>query len=208
MSKSKKMRNDEFFMRNKYKCVGKFNIPLVKKQTINLENIILRAYSDINKEMPLIDKLYGVHFFVDDYRFENVYAKPTYYLSTLSRYGFVLTPDYSLYADMPQAIQLFNLFKNRWCGAYWQAHGLKVIPTISWGLAQSYDFCFDGVEQDSIVAISTVGCRRAKLNFLRGYDKMLEKIKPETIICYGKTFPEMRGNIIEVPYFRNVKEVA
>ena len=209
MSKtSRTMRNDDFFMRNKYQTVGNFNLPLVKKQNINLNNIQLMAYSDIKKPMALLDKIYGIHFFIDDYRFDVVYGNPPYYINKLSRFGYVLTPDYSLYAEMPKAMQIHNVFRNRWCGAYWQEHGLTVIPTISWGLATTYDFCFDGVENGSIVAISTVGCRRARLNFMRGYEKMLEKIKPKAIICYGKIFSEMKGNIIEVPYFRNVKEVA
>jgi len=205
---SKTMRNNDLFMRNKYQTVGKFNIPLVKTQNIDLNSIQLIGYSDIKKPMTLLDKIYGIHFFIDDYRFEVIYKNPHYYLDKLSRFGYVLTPDYSLYADMSKAIQIHNVFKNRWCGAYWQEHGLTVIPTISWGLATTYDFCFDGVEYGSIIAISTVGCRRAKLNFMRGYEKMLEKINPKAIICYGKTFSEMEGNIIETPYFRNKKEVA
>ena len=205
---SKNMRNNDLFMRKKYLLVGEYNIPLVKKQDINTENIQLIAYPDIKKIMPLLDKIYGVHFFVDDYRFEVVYMNPPYYLNKLSRFGYILTPDYSLYADMPKAVQIHNVFRNRWCGAYWQEQGLTVIPTISWGLAPTYDFCFDGVENGSIVAISTVGCRRARINFMRGYYKMLEKINPKAIICYGKIFSEMEGKIIEVPYFRNVKEVA
>ena len=28
---------------------------------------------------------------------------------------------------------------------------------------------------------------------------MLERISPETIICYDEPFPEMRGNVIKVP---------
>ncbi len=205
---SKTMRNNDLFLRNKYQTVGKFGIPLVKTQNINLENIQLIAYSDIKKPMMLLDKTYGIHFFIDDYRFDVVYGNPQYYISKLSRFGYVLTPDYSLYADMPKAVQIHNVFRNRYCGADWQEKGLTVIPTISWGLAPTYDFCFDGVENGSIVAISTVGCLRARINFMRGYDKMLEKINPKAIICYGKIFSEMEGNIIEVPYFRNVKEVA
>lgn len=30
----------------------------------------------------------------------------------------------------------------------------------------------DGVEQDSIVAVSTLGCKRSKLQFMRGYNEM------------------------------------
>lgn len=205
---SQNMRNNDFFMRNKYKTTGKWNIPLIKKQNIKFENLQLIAFSETAHAMPLLDKMFGIHFFIDDYRFNTIYSNPPYYLKRLQRYGFLLTPDYSLYADMPLSIQINNVFKNRWCGAYWQEHGLFVIPTISWSLSPSFDFCFDGVEQGSAVAISTVGCRKARINFMRGYDKMIEKINPETIICYGKTFPEMQGNIIQIPYFRNTKEVA
>lgn len=48
--------------------------------------------------------------------------------------------------------QLENVAKNRSVGAYWQSKGLTVIPTVSWGLAQSFDFCFDGIEKNTTVA--------------------------------------------------------
>ena len=35
---------------------------------------------------------------------------------------------------------------------------------------------------------------------LVGYDEMLRRIRPETVICYGKPFDEMRGKIISVDY--------
>lgn len=205
---SKQMRNDDLFMRNKYNTVGKYNIPLIIKQKISLENVQLIAYCDIKRPMTLLDSTYGVHFFIDDDRMNVMFTNPPNNLNKLLRFAYVFSPDYSTYSDMPKAIQIYNVFRNRWCGAYWQEHGLTVIPTISWGLSSTYDFCYDGVENGSIVAISTVGCRRARLNFMRGYDKMLEKINPKAIICYGKIFSEMEGNIIEVPYFRNAKEVA
>ena len=33
-----------------------------------------------------------------------------------------------------------------------------------------------------------------------GYDEMLSRIKPSKIICHGKPFDEMKGDIIEVDY--------
>ncbi len=38
---------------------------------------------------------------------------------------------------------------------------------------------------------------------MEGYDAMLQKIRPGAIICYGKPFPEMKGNIKVFPYNRN-----
>ena len=64
----------------------------------------------------------------------------------------------------------------------------------------SYDFCFDGVEKGSIVAVGMIGCKRNKTGFMRGYNEMLNRIQPDKIICYGTPFPEMRGNLITIAY--------
>ena len=45
-----------------------------------------------------------------------------------------------------------------------------------------------------------IGCKRNKYGFMRGYDAMLEKLKPSAIICLGDPFKEMQGNIISVNY--------
>lgn len=42
-STSKCMRNDQLFMRNEYDGHGKWNIPLVKKQALNVNNLSLIA---------------------------------------------------------------------------------------------------------------------------------------------------------------------
>lgn len=103
--------------------------------------------------------------------------------------------------------QLESVAKNRWVGAYWQSKGKIVIPTISWSDVRSFDFCFDGVEQGSVVAVGMVGCKQSKLKFMRGYNEMLEKIQPSKILCLGTPFPEMEGNIIAVDYMASRKVV-
>lgn len=37
--------------------------------------------------------------------------------------------------------------------------------------------------------------------FMRGYDALLERIRPNAVICYGEPFPDMRGNLYSVPVF-------
>ena len=70
-----------------------------------------------------------------------------------------------------------------------------------------YDFCFDAIETGSIIAIGMIGCKRTKPEFLEGYKEMLERIKPSAIICLGKPFEEMQGNLIEVDYLASRKVV-
>ena len=87
-------------------------------------------------------------------------------------------------------MQRYNTFRNRWVGAYLANKGIRVIPTISWGLENTFDFCFNGIEKGSTVAVSTyMACaygNRAdqKDFFMAGYNEMLKRIEPETIICW------------------------
>ena len=52
-----------------------------------------------------------------------------------------------------------------------------------------------------------IGCKQTKLQFLRGYNAMLEKIQPSEIMCFGTPFNEMQGNIISVDYMASRKVV-
>ena len=204
---SLEMRSNSFFMRNSFSSVGKWEIPLVKKQEFIANNIKLIACSDtrLNDNNENIKR--GVHFFVDDYRFSGIYNNPERSLNRYSQYAFLLTPDFSTYSDMNLWRQLESVAKNRWVGAYWQSKGLTVYPTISWGDARSYSFCFDGVEQNAVVAVGMIGCKGNKLAFMRGYNVMLEKLSPTKIICFGTPFDEMDGNIVAVDYLSSRKVV-
>lgn len=200
------IRNDPLFLRNEFDVEGKWGFPVIKKQELSLENLDLISCSDVSKKDT--KNLYkGVHFFVDDYRFESLYKNPEKALERYGKYKFLLTPDYSLYAEMNPWRQIESVGKARWVGAKWQSCGKIVIPTVSWALTRSYEFCFDGIERNCIVAIGMIGCKREKVNFLRGYDQMLNRIEPEAIICFGQPFDEMEGNIIVVDYLKSRKVV-
>ena len=204
---SKRMRDNPIFMRNNFNSVGKWDIPLIKKQEFSTDDIMLVACSDTRANDNEENKKKGVHFFVDDYRFNGIYDNPERTFERYSQYAFLLSPDFSTYADMNLWRQLESVAKNRWVGAYWQSKGKTVIPTISWSDARSFEFCFDGIEQGSIVAVGMIGCKQSKLNFMRGYNEMLKRIQPSKIICFGSPFPEMQGNIIAVDYIASRKVV-
>lgn len=195
-----KQEKKQKLVRNAFKSAGKYGIPIIKKQDIDLDKIEPWGYTK-TKQDDKENRHKTIHFFTYDWLFETVYAKPEVALEKLDQYYALLTPDFSMYADMPLALQLYSTFKSRWCGAYWQSQGFRVIPTMNWSTSESYEFCFDGVEQGSVVAVSTYcmeGCERV---FMPGYNKMLEVIQPSAILCYDKPFPQMKGNIITLsPY--------
>jgi hypothetical protein len=157
-------------------------MPIIEKQSHKVEG--LTPFNNKPKHYA--------HFFLDDYRFEKVWNKPKKYLNILNEFDGVLSPDFSLYTDYPLPVQIWNTYRNRWLGQYWQQHGIKVIPTIVWSTKDSYDFCFKGVETGCDVAISSIGIMKNEnaLNlFYEGYTEMLKQIKPNKIYLYGYKCP-------------------
>lgn len=131
----------------------------------------------------------GLHFFLDDYRFERVWNFPMRGLEAVRGYGCVLSPDFSVYRDWPRALQVWNVYRSRWLGAWWQRNGVDVVPTVSWGGAETWDFCFLGVPRGCVVAVSTVGVMRsldAREGFVAGFEEMVRRLAPELVICYGQ----------------------
>lgn len=180
---------------------NRYGIPLVRKQLIDPDGIDLISFTDIcpaSKTETLINRVKGVHFFIDDDRFHAVVEGPDKYVDKLRPYRFVLTPDVSQYADLPLCWQITAVEQNRTCGAIGQQNGLVVIPTVSWGSRDSYSVSFLGIEKESIVAVATYGCRKREKAFLDGYKAMLEAIEPCAVICYGAPFDGMEGTIFEV----------
>jgi hypothetical protein len=139
-----------------------------------------------------VDPVAAVHFFLDDYRFETVWSKPERGLSRCRSVGAALTPDFSLWRDMPLVMQMWQVYRSRWCGAWLLHHGIQVVPTVSWSTEQSYAFAFAGITPGSVVAVSTVGTRRdpeARTLFADGYTEMVRRLRPATVLVYGTPPP-------------------
>ena len=134
------------------------------------------------------------HFFLDDYRFERCWKNPDSQIPELKKYAGVLSPDFSMYTTFPEAYQIWQVYRNRWCTCYWQRKGIKVIPTVSWSDEKSYKYTFLGIPKNSVVAIGTVGVLNdpiAKRLFLQGFKEMLKQLEPKEILIYGNRLTEL-----------------
>jgi len=49
-----------------------------------------------------------LHFYIHDYHFERVWNNPQRYLDMFKRFDGVITPDFSVYRDMPLAMQVWK----------------------------------------------------------------------------------------------------
>ena len=192
-SKEKLVRNEFLYNGNSQ---SKYEFPIIKKQNIDIKKIKLLNYADAKKD-DFENKDKTIHFFTYDWKFDKVYNNAEEEFQKLAQYYALLSPDFSLFTNMPIALQIESVFKNRWCGAYWQSKGLKVIPTVSWGDERSFEFCFKGIEEGSVVAVCTYYRENDEDSFMLGYNEMLKRINPSAIICYDEPFKDMRGNIYE-----------
>ena len=181
--------------------------------------LIKRTTHKPNKAIPF-DKAtnstkhdHWLHFYIHDKQFERVWNNPKQYLNLLKRFAGVITPDFSLYRGLPLAMQIWNTYRNR-AIAYWlQSNGVDIIPNIRWGDERTYSFAFEGIEQGGTVAVSTNGCIQKKLDrhyFAKGLAKMVEVLKPDTIINYSYTpddiFAQYRDQGIEIIQIENYAE--
>ena len=136
-----------------------------------------------NKEKDL-----WIHFYVHDYRSLPVLKTPGRYLPALRNYAGVIGLDNSVYRDLPLAEQIHSIYLNRLFDCYLQRNGIPVIPNISWGDRRTFDFCFDGVEPRSTVAVSAYGCVRSnvdRLYFLDGFEETLNRLRPDAVVFHG-----------------------
>lgn len=170
------------------------DFPVIKKQELKTTDFI-----SFNKCKSNNDKNKGVHFFIHDYQFERCWRMPNLYIPVLNKFKNVLSPDFSMYIDMPLTLQQFNHYRKQFLGAFWQKKGINVIPTISFGDKSSFDFCFRGYEKGSTVAISVTGVKKVRNLFFEGYNEMLDRINPEKIIVFGDISDlDLQGNILNI----------
>lgn len=148
----------------------------------------------------------GIHFYIDDYQFERIWNDPEEYIQILRPYDCVLTPDFSLYMNMPRAMKVWNVYRSRLIGQILQDAGLIVIPTLQWAEEETFDFCFDGLPEHSTVSISTVGVRKtdeAMEIWRRGAEVALERLKPLHVLLYGDDVPDFDFGDVDVIRFKN-----
>ena len=177
-----------------------WQMPIIKNDNYIPEDLIGFNYAKTSE-----NKHVGIHFYLDDYQFERIWNKPEEYVDILKQYDCILSPDFSLYMDMPMPMKIWNIYRSRQIGQYYQSMGIKVIPTLSWAEKETFEFAFKGIPKGSIVSVSTIGVKRdpeALKVWIEGMNAMIEEIEPKAILIYGGKL-EYDFKNIEVFYFDN-----
>lgn len=186
--------------------VSEYDIPEIYPEEIDIRGL---EWIPFNYALTAKDrKSKGVHFYLDDYQFQRVWNNPDRYTKLLSEFGAVTTPDFSQYTDMPVAMQLYNHYRKHWIGAYWQMHGICVIPTICWSDDKSFNWCFSGEPTNAIISISSVGTQQRKETkelFEKGCREAINRLNPTEILWYGYVPEEFDWNITRIePHYNQI----
>ena len=129
-----------------------------------------------------------VMFYEHDAKFERFWKNPKQYLGRLKKFKGVISPDFSLYRNMPLVMQQWNTYRGRALAFWMQENGIEIIPNVRFNDERTYDFCFDGIEKNKTVSVGTHGCIKAKDEreyFKLGLAELVRRLTPENIIVYG-----------------------
>lgn len=181
------------FMINPDELHGDLQMPKIAKYTGPIPEKLI----DFTKR-PTHPEEFFCHHYLYDYLFDNndglwrgrvdesdFYKKRVEHLKEFSG---VISPDYSLYEDMPFVMQLWNIFRSKVICNWLRSQGINCIYNVRWGDYRTYDAVFDGVEKGSIVAVGSHGSVLNALkrdNFESGFKEMIKRIEPTKIIVYG-----------------------
>ena len=201
-------------------CKDVFRAFLVKNARYegDLEIPCIKAEDRLPTRLIHFSKVFGskdydawVHFYEDDVSFERLWNLPNKYLPILKKYAGVISPDFSVYRDMPLVMQQWNTYRSRAIGHWLQENGIPVIPNVRWGDERTYDLCCAGVPRNSTIAVGSHGCIKLlqeRPHFINGLDYAVRKLRPKIVIVYGTApeciFDKYREQGIEIMQFDSV----
>ena len=134
-----------------------------------------------------------LNFYTEDWRFERVWAETVESIAKIVplRPAAFTSPDFSLWGDDPLAVQMWNIYRARWISRYWQAAGLKLIPSLATSTNPAcYEFAYDGLpKRPSLMSMQmrAGGYKdRAQVNAVHSeIAELIERVNPMRLVIYG-----------------------
>lgn len=135
----------------------------------------------------------AIHFYCEDAEFESVWLRANqspHMPAVVYRAGVAIAPDFSLYHDLPTPTQIWNSYRSKLLGALWQQLGIEVIPNASWSNEASFEWAFDGMPVGGSVAIATsnIHIPEEREMFMAGFEELIRRCQPDTVLVYGAGF--------------------
>ena len=179
---------------------GKYGFPKLSAVNADLTGVKAVPFNLAQREINPRNSV--CHFFIDDHRFERLWNNPEKYFGILENFRYVCSPDFSFYDGMPLALKVWQVYRSRALGWWLHVNGFDVIPSVGWGSADSYDYCFDGLPEGGTVAVSTTGCHSAggQACFEAGSREMVRRLRPDLVVVVGTALDCLPLDLAPVVY--------
>lgn len=177
-----------------------YGIPFVEIDAIDISNLnngkwLINLNNASSNDNNACKKM--VHGFSNDEVLMRQYNNPYNFLQKIGRYYAVATLDFSMDDTFTAAQIIDATFRNRWSGAFLQANGKKVIPTVGWTTEEYFDITFSGLRNGGTFIISTLGTHSVNdgQGFLTGYHELRRRFPDSKLICVGNPFSGMDSDV-------------
>ena len=132
----------------------------------------------------------SVCFFTHDFEFECVWNDAAKYTAKFINMDVheVIEPDFSRYGDHPRAVWIYNCYRSRWLGRYFQEAGLRVVPNLMITSHDMLDVTMPGIPRNcpQLAVEMHMEVRPEDRELWRELLRIaLHEIKPQSLLVYG-----------------------
>lgn len=166
--------------------VSPYDIPKIEPCVLIPERLV--SFSEAVRKNKEFDPTAWVHFYEDDYRFEHLWKTPEKHLARLRGFAGVISPDFSLYRNMPEAQKISNTYRNQLLGAWLQRNGIKVIANVRLSGTASVPYALAGTPRHSTLALGLHGCTKDLTNRAHVFEEVrliCDLCEPSALVVYG-----------------------
>lgn len=142
-------------------------------------------------------------FYTRDYKFEQVFVDIATEAERFlqQRWLSIVAPNFSLMPQDPLIVQMYQVYKSRFCGRYFQEIGFRVIPDVDWVDEASFDFNLIGIpEKAPCIAVQLqthLKDLNEKTNQETGLELIRDRVKPQKMVIYGCN-PEKQLRVAQI----------
>lgn len=165
---------------------GAFEMPIIEGTT-ELPEEFVRFSDSKSRKRDNLDA--WVVPYEHDTKLECMWRNAFKYEPALLEHPGIISWDFSMYRNMPFALQYWNCFRGRLLGSLHEHLGGKCIPNIRPTDTRSFVYAFDGITPETTIAMGTAGNLKNsddRAIFELYVNEAVKRLHPANIAVYGE----------------------
>ena len=164
---------------------GDFEMPVIQGTDEIPESVV--RFSDSKSRKRDNPDAWVVPYERDD-KLRPMWRNAFKYMDRLLEHPGIISWDFSMYRNMPFALQYWNCFRGRLLGSLQERCGGMCIPNVRPSDSRSLLYNLDGLPTEATISMGTLGALRTpedKAVFTMYVGETVRRLRPKNIIVYG-----------------------